>query len=59
LLPIARFDMTPKLVQYLKAAQDAVGLNGGATRPPRLPWNPAERSALEVALAILREPAHA
>jgi 4-hydroxy-tetrahydrodipicolinate synthase len=59
LLPIARFDMTPKLVQYFKAAQDAVGFNGGATRPPRLPLNPAERSALEEALAILREPAHA
>jgi 4-hydroxy-tetrahydrodipicolinate synthase len=58
LLPIARFDMTPKLVQYFKAAQDAVGFNGGATRPPRLPLNPAERSALEQALAILREPAH-
>src|SRR4051812_26778899 len=24
-LPVARFDMTPKLVQYFKAAQDAVG----------------------------------
>jgi 4-hydroxy-tetrahydrodipicolinate synthase len=59
LLPIARFDMTPKLVQYFKAAQDAVGFNGGPTRPPRLPLNPAERAALEEALAILREPAHA
>jgi len=29
LLPLARFDMTPKLVQYFKAAQDAVGLTGG------------------------------
>ena len=59
LLPVARFDMTPKLVQYFKAAQDAVGLNGGPTRPPRLPLSPSEREALEAALAILREPAHA
>jgi dihydrodipicolinate synthase/N-acetylneuraminate lyase len=59
LLPVARFDMTPKLVQYFKAAQDAVGLNGGPTRPPRLPLNAGERAALDAALAILREPAHA
>jgi 4-hydroxy-tetrahydrodipicolinate synthase len=59
LLPIARFDMTPKLVQYFKAAQDAVGLNGGPTRPPRLPLTPAEREALDAALGVLREPAHA
>jgi 4-hydroxy-tetrahydrodipicolinate synthase len=59
LLPLARFDMTPKLVQYFKAGQDAVGLNGGPTRPPRLPLKPAEREALDAALAILREPAHA
>jgi dihydrodipicolinate synthase/N-acetylneuraminate lyase len=59
LLPVARFDMTPKLVQYFKAAQDAVGFNGGPTRPPRMPLQPAEREALEEALAILREPAHA
>jgi dihydrodipicolinate synthase/N-acetylneuraminate lyase len=59
LLPVARFDMTPKLVQYFKAAQDAVGLNGGPTRPPRMPLTAAEREALEAALAILREHAHA
>jgi 4-hydroxy-tetrahydrodipicolinate synthase len=59
ILPVARFDMTPKLVQYLKAAQDAVGFNGGPTRPPRLPLKPEERNALDDALAILREPAHA
>lgn len=59
ILPVARFDMTPKLVQYFKAAQDAVGFNGGPTRPPRLPLKPEERNALDDALAILREPAHA
>ncbi len=57
LLPVARFDMTPKLVQYFKDAQDAVGFHGGPTRAPRLPLNAAERQALEDALAVLREPA--
>jgi 4-hydroxy-tetrahydrodipicolinate synthase len=55
LLPIARFDMTPKLVQYFKAAMDEVGYAGGPTRPPRLPLTDAERSALGEALAVLRE----
>jgi dihydrodipicolinate synthase/N-acetylneuraminate lyase len=57
ILPVARFDMTPKLVQYFKAAQDAVGLHGGPTRAPRLPLNDAERAALEAALAVLHAPA--
>jgi 1-pyrroline-4-hydroxy-2-carboxylate deaminase len=59
LLPVARFDMTPKLVQYFKAAQDAVGFAGGPTRPPRLPLNDAERAALEAALAVLHAHTHA
>ncbi len=46
MLPVARFDMTSKLVQYFKAAQDAVGLHGGPTRAPRLPLKPAEVEAL-------------
>ncbi len=54
LLPVARFDMTPKLVQYFKAAQDAVGLAGGPTRPPRLPLTDDERVALDEALRALR-----
>jgi 4-hydroxy-tetrahydrodipicolinate synthase len=53
LLPLARFDMTPKLVQYFKAAMDAVGYAGGPTRPPRLPLTDDERAALEEALAAL------
>ncbi|WP_028064420.1 dihydrodipicolinate synthase family protein [Solirubrobacter soli] len=57
LLPVARFDMTSKLVQYFKAAQDAVGFTGGPTRAPRLPLKADEIAALEDALAILREPA--
>jgi dihydrodipicolinate synthase/N-acetylneuraminate lyase len=55
LLPIARFDMTPKLVQYFKAAMDEVGLVGGPCRPPRLPLRDGERAALLDALAVLRE----
>jgi 4-hydroxy-tetrahydrodipicolinate synthase len=59
LRPLADCDMTPKLVQYYKEAQDAVGLNGGPTRAPRLPLNAAEKQLLQDALAALREPAHA
>ena len=54
LLPLARFDMTPKLVQFFKAAMDAVGLEGGPCRPPRLPLTAAERVALDEALRALR-----
>ncbi len=43
LLPLARFDMTPKLVQYFKAAQDEAGLAGGPCREPRLPLTTGER----------------
>jgi 4-hydroxy-tetrahydrodipicolinate synthase len=56
LLPLARFDMTPKLVQYFKAALDDVGLAGGACRPPRLPLTGAERAALGEAMAVLSAP---
>ena len=54
LLPLARFDMTPKLVQYFKAAQDEVGLAGGPCRAPRLPLTAGEREDLAAALAVLR-----
>jgi 4-hydroxy-tetrahydrodipicolinate synthase len=54
LLPLARFDMTPKLVQYFKAAQDEVGLAGGPCREPRLPLTHGERAALADALAVLQ-----
>ncbi|HEX8102290.1 MAG TPA: dihydrodipicolinate synthase family protein [Solirubrobacteraceae bacterium] len=53
LLPLARFDMTPKLVQYFKAAQDAVGRTGGPCRPPRLELADIERDALAAALRTL------
>jgi len=54
LLPVARFDMTSKLVQYFKAAMDRVGYAGGPTRAPRLALTDAEREALEAALVTLR-----
>ena len=53
LLPLARFDMDPKLVQYFKAAQDAVGRTGGPCRPPRLPLRPPERELLDAAVRSL------
>jgi len=59
LLPLSRFDMTPKLVQYFKAAMDEVGLTGGPVRPPRLPLTEPERAALLDSLAVLRQPAPA
>jgi 4-hydroxy-tetrahydrodipicolinate synthase len=52
MLPLARFDMTPKLVQYFKAAMDEVGYAGGACRPPRLPLTEDERAALRDAMAV-------
>jgi 4-hydroxy-tetrahydrodipicolinate synthase len=55
LLPLSRFDMTPKLVQYFKAAMDEVGLAGGPCRPPRLALTADERAALAAAMAVLRE----
>jgi len=54
LLPLSRFDMTPKLVQYFKAALDEVGLAGGPCRAPRLALSDAERAALVESLAVLR-----
>jgi 4-hydroxy-tetrahydrodipicolinate synthase len=55
LLPLARFDMTPKLVQFFKAAMDAVGLTGGPVRAPRMALTEAERRELDAALQALRE----
>jgi dihydrodipicolinate synthase/N-acetylneuraminate lyase len=54
LLPLARLDMTPKLVQYFKGAQDAVGRAGGPCRPPRLELTAEERAVLDAALGALR-----
>jgi 4-hydroxy-tetrahydrodipicolinate synthase len=55
ILPLARLDMRPKLVQYFKAAMDAVGREGGPCRPPRLELTDAERRDVEEAVAALGE----
>jgi 4-hydroxy-tetrahydrodipicolinate synthase len=51
LLPLARVDMAPKLVQYFKAALDELGLGGGSCRPPRLPLQPDELAELRAAVS--------
>ena len=57
LLPLARLDMTPKLVQYFKGAQDALGFVGGPVRAPRLELDEDDRAVLDAAVAALRAPA--
>ena len=57
LLPLARLDMTPRLVQFYKGAQDALGFHGGPVREPRLALDDADRAVLDAALAALRAPA--
>lgn len=54
LLPLARLDMEPKLVQYFKAALDETGRYGGPCRAPRLPLTAAETSRVATAVATLR-----
>ncbi|MCW2984416.1 MAG: dihydrodipicolinate synthase family protein [Conexibacter sp.] len=55
LLPLARLDMTPHLVQYFKGAMDAAGLRGGASRGPRLPLDAQQQAVLDAAVAALKE----
>jgi 4-hydroxy-tetrahydrodipicolinate synthase len=54
LLPLARFDMTPKLVQYFKAALQRLGHQVGPTRPPRAPLSQKELAMVDEALGMLR-----
>lgn len=51
LLPLGRLDMTPKLVQYFKAALDELSLRGGPCRPPRMALTEAEREIVRDAVA--------
>ena len=53
LLPLARLDMTPWLVQYFKGAMEAVGLAGGSCRPPRGPLGPEQQALLRKAVDAL------
>ena len=59
LLPLARLDMQPKLVQYFKAALDETGRYGGPCRPPRLPLTVAEAARVAAAVGTLRRLADA
>jgi 4-hydroxy-tetrahydrodipicolinate synthase len=56
LLPLARLDMTPWLVQYFKGAMDQVGLTGGPSRPPRGPLDAARQELLREAVEALGVP---
>jgi dihydrodipicolinate synthase/N-acetylneuraminate lyase len=51
LLPLARLDMKPKLVQYFKAGLDELGIGGGPCRPPRLPLTESELGEVRRAVA--------
>lgn len=53
ILPLARLDMTPHLVQYFKGAMDMVGLRGGPSRPPRLPLDDHGQRLLREAVEAL------
>ncbi|MBA2632771.1 MAG: dihydrodipicolinate synthase family protein, partial [Chloroflexi bacterium] len=53
LLPLARLDMDPKLVQLFKAALDEIGRYGGPSRPPRLPLTRPEVERVQAAVARL------
>jgi dihydrodipicolinate synthase/N-acetylneuraminate lyase len=53
ILPLARLDMHPKLVQFFKAAMDLVGRDGGPCRPPRLELAEHERREVETAVRVL------
>ena len=53
MLPLARLDMRPKLVQYFKAASQGLGRDLGAPRPPRLQLSEADMADVTAALAAL------
>jgi dihydrodipicolinate synthase/N-acetylneuraminate lyase len=53
LLPLARLDTHPKLVQYFKAALDAIGRYGGPSRPPRQPLLEHEQRRVHEAIRSL------
>jgi len=53
LLPLARLDMHPKLIQFFKGALDRIGRFGGPARPPRLALSPEEEVLLDDAMGAL------
>jgi 4-hydroxy-tetrahydrodipicolinate synthase len=54
LLPLARLDMSPKLVQYYKLGLDLTGRRGGISRPPRGALGEQDQQAVRDALQALR-----
>lgn len=50
LLPLFRYDSTPRLVQVIKYGLEQVGRPVGGTRPPRLPLEDHEREAVDRAI---------
>jgi 4-hydroxy-tetrahydrodipicolinate synthase len=53
MLPLARLDFDPKLVQYFKGAMDQVGFRGGLCREPRMPLTGSESEILAHAMEVL------
>jgi 4-hydroxy-tetrahydrodipicolinate synthase len=53
MLPLARLDFDPKLVQYFKGAMDQVGLRGGLCREPRRPLTASDQEILAEAMDAL------
>jgi 4-hydroxy-tetrahydrodipicolinate synthase len=53
MLPLARLDFDPKLVQYFKGAMDQAGFHGGLCREPRMPLTNAEQDILAHAMDVL------
>lgn len=51
MLPLLRYDSTPRLVQAIKYAMELAGRPAGDTRPPRLPLVEEERRKVEEAFA--------
>lgn len=51
MLPLLRYDSTPRLVQAIKYAMELAGVPAGNTRPPRLPLEDEERREVEEAFA--------
>ncbi|MBP1652365.1 MAG: 1-pyrroline-4-hydroxy-2-carboxylate deaminase, partial [Bacteroidetes bacterium] len=45
-LPLLELDLHPKLVQYIKLAEQLVGLGSETVRAPRLPLEGAEREKI-------------
>jgi 4-hydroxy-tetrahydrodipicolinate synthase len=52
-LPLARLDMHPRLIQFFKGALDRIGRFGGPTRPPRLALSQEEKLMLDDAMRAL------